>query len=378
MIEVSRVLVSEEVENRSLRHRRRRGAAPVVVWCATRRCNLNCMHCYSGGAGSTEGELSTEEARGMLQELADWGSPFVIFSGGEPFLREDLFQLGGFAADLGLQVIISSNGTAITREKASKAAEAGFAYVGVSLDGLAETNNAFRGRRDAYERALRGMRNLREAGIKTGLRFTMTRLNYQELPLLMELLVRERLHRLCVYHLEYGGRGGAMRSYDLSPGERREAVKGLFRRTVEINQRHELEVLTVGNYADAAYLYLRVQREDPEKARRVYEHFLRNGGDGSGEKLAYVDERGNVFPSQFLRVNLGNIRETEMREIWLSDHEFLGKLRNREKLLKGRCAECVFLELCRGGSRARALAVHGDFGAPDPSCYLTPEEIRND
>jgi radical SAM protein with 4Fe4S-binding SPASM domain len=123
---------------------------------------------------------------------------------------------------------------------------------------------------------------------------------------------------------------------------------------------------------------MKVRREAPEKAPAVYKHFLRNGGDGSGEKLAYIDERGNVFPSQFLRVNLGNVREASMREIWLSENEFLWKLRNRERFLNGRCAGCVFLELCRGGSRARALAVHRDFGAPDPSCYLTPEEIRHD
>jgi radical SAM protein with 4Fe4S-binding SPASM domain len=376
MIEVSKILVSEELENKGLRHRRSRGAAPVVVWCTTKRCNLNCRHCYSGGAGLRDGEFSTDEAKGMLEELAEYGSPFVIFSGGEPFLREDIFELGRYARDIGLPVIISSNGTAITREKAALAARAGFGYVGVSLDGMEEINNSFRGGRDAYGKALQGMRNLRGAGIKTGLRFTMTQLNCHELPQVMDMLVREGFHRLCVYHLEYGGRGMGLMDYDLSPENRRKTVRSLFERTVEINRlNHELEVLTVGNYADAAYLYLKVREEDPEKARNVYWHFLRNGGDGSGEKLAYIDEGGNVYPSQFLRVNLGNIRESSLREIWGGNHELLQQLRHREELLSGRCAECTFLEICRGGSRARALAVHNDFGAPDPSCYLTAEEI---
>lgn len=376
MIEVSKSLVSEELEDRALRHKRSEGAAPVVVWCTTRRCNLNCRHCYSGGAGASEGELSTGEAEKIFEELAAWGSPFVILSGGEPFLRDDIFELGRFAADLNLPVIISSNGTAITREKAALAAEAGFGYVGVSLDGLEKTNNAFRGRGDAYRKALQGMRNLMNAGIKTGLRFTMTQLNYHELPKVMELLVREGFHRLCVYHLEYGGRGRVMRRYDLPSEHRRRAVRSLFNKTVEINHlNHELEVLTVGNYADAAYLYMKVKEKDPEKARVVYEHFLHNGGDGSGEKLAYIDEKGNVYPSQFMRIYLGSLRESSLREIWTGDHEFLSKLRNREKHLRGRCSECIFLEICRGGSRARALAVHDDFGAPDPSCYLREEEI---
>lgn len=376
MIEVSRILVSEELENKDLRHERRQGAAPVVVWCATRRCNLNCRHCYSGGPESDRGGLSTDEAKRMLDDLAAWGSPFIIFSGGEPFLRRDIFELGRYCKEIGLPVIVSSNGTAITREKAAQAAKAGFGYVGVSLDGLAETNNSFRGMGDAYERALQGMRNLRDAGIRTGLRFTMTRLNYRELPEVMELLVQEGFHRLCVYHLEYGGRGMELMGHDLSPESRRKAVDLLLRKTVEINRRdHELEVLTVGNYADAAYLYMKVKEEDQETARAVYKHFLHNGGDGSGEKLAYIDEGGSVYPSQFLRVNLGSIKESPLKDIWSGNNELLWRLRHREKILSGRCAGCRFLKICRGGSRARAMAVHQDFSAPDPSCYLTLREI---
>lgn len=376
MIEVSRILVSEELENKDLRHRRRKGSAPVVVWCTTRMCNLNCRHCYSGGAKASDGELSTDEAKKMLDELADYGSPFMILSGGEPFLRADVFELGRYAIEIGLPVIVSSNGTVVTKETAAKAADAGFGYVGVSLDGLAETNNSFRGSGDAYSNALQGMRNLRDAGIKTGLRFTITRLNCHELPRIMELLVKEGFHRLCVYHLEYAGRGRELMNNDLPPEDRRRAVESLFRKTVEINRHnHDLEVLTVGNYADAAYIYMKVLKEDPQKARAAYEHFLRNGGEGCGEKLAYIDEVGNVYASQHLRTELGNIRERRLKDIWSGNNEFLWKLRHRERLLRGRCAECRFLEICRGGSRARALAVYDDFGAPDPSCYLTEVEI---
>ena len=376
MIEVSRILVSEKLENKALRHKRREGSAPVVVWCTTKRCNLNCMHCYSGGNTASDGELSTDEAKKMLDELKDCGSPFMILSGGEPFLREDVFELGQYAREIGLMVIVSSNGTTVTPEIAAKAADAGFGYVGVSLDGLAKTNNYFRGSADAYSNALQGMRNLRDTGIKTGLRFTMTRHNCHELPEIMDLLVKEGFHRLCVYHLEYAGRGKELMDNDLSPDERRRAVDSLFKKTVEINSHnHDLEVLTVGNYADAAYIYMKVLKEDPQKAKAAYEHFLRNGGEGCGEKLAYIDEVGNVYASQHLKTELGNIRERSLKDIWNGDNEFLWKLRNREELLSGKCVECRFLEICRGGSRARALAVCDDFGAPDPSCYLTEEEI---
>ncbi|MCP3677528.1 MAG: radical SAM protein [Deltaproteobacteria bacterium] len=378
MIEVSRILVSEKLENKALRHKRREGSAPVVVWCATKRCNLDCLHCYSGGNTPSDGELSTDEAKKMLDELADIGTPFMILSGGEPFLREDIFELGSYAREIGLMVIVSSNGTIVTPEIAAKAADAGFGYVGVSLDGLAETNNYFRGSVDvdAYSNALQGMRNLRDVGIKTGLRYTITQLNCHELPGIMELLVKEGFHRLCVYHLEYAGRGRELMDNDLSPEDRRSAIDNLFRETVEINRHnHDLEVLTVGNYADAAYIYMKVLKKDPQKAGAAYEHFLRNGGEGCGEKLAYIDETGKVYASQHLKTELGNIRERSFNDIWDSDNGFLWKLRNRESLFRGKCAECRFLEICRGGSRARALAVYDDFGAPDPSCYLTEEEI---
>ncbi len=376
MIEVSRILVSEKLENKALRHKRSEGSAPVVVWCTTKRCNLDCMHCYSGGNTASDGELSTDEAKKMLDELADYGSPFMILSGGEPFLRADIFELGRYAREIGLMVIVSSNGTLVTKEIAEKAADAGFGYVGVSLDGLVETNNYFRGSGDAYSNALQGMRNLRDAGIKTGLRFTITRHNCHELTGIMELMVKEGFHRLCVYHLEYAGRGQELMNNDLQPGDRRKAIDSLFRKTIEINRHnHDLEVLTVGNYADAAYIYMKVLKENPEKARAAYEHFLRNGGEGCGEKLAYIDEKGNVFASQHLKVELGNIREKSLKDIWTSDNEFLWKLRNREGLLRGKCAKCRFMKICRGGSRARALAVYDDFSTPDPSCYLTIDEI---
>ncbi len=259
---------------------------------------------------------------------------------------------------------------------AARAGEAGFGDGGGSRDGLAETNNHFRGSGDAYSNALQGMRNLRDAGIKTGLRFTITRHNCHELPRIMELMVKEGFHRLCVYHLEYAGRGRELMSNDLPPEDRRRAVDSLFEKTVEINHNnHDLEVLTVGNYADAAYIYMKVLKENPQKARAAYEHFLRNGGEGCGEKLAYIDELGNVYASQHLKTKLGNIREKSLKDIWNSDNEFLWKLRHRESLFRGKCVECRFLAICRGGSRARALAVYNDFSAPDPSCYLTDEEI---
>ncbi len=375
MIEISKILVSGAIENKALRHARRKGSAPVVVWNCTSHCNLNCRHCYAGGARNSD-ELTTQEAKRMISQLADYGSPFMLFSGGEPLLRSDIYELGKHARDSEIMPILSSNGTLINKKTAEEIAEAGFTYVGISIDGLSETNDFFRGRKGAFNEALQGMRNCRDAGVKTGLRFTLTKFNYRELPKVVNLLVKEGFHRMCVYHLEYGGRGREMIGYDLSPEERRSAIAELFRLTLEANRESSLEVLTVGNYADAAYLYLKMLESNADKAEEVYNHFLINGGDGSGEKLACIDSQGNVFPNQFLREEaLGSVREKSLKEIWESGHELLRKLRERDKFLRGKCASCRFLKICRGGSRVRALAVYGDFFAPDPSCYLREEEI---
>lgn len=378
MIEVSKFLVSEELEDESLRHRKTDGLAPVVVLNLTGRCNLDCKHCYSGGnMGRDPEELSTDEWKNLISELGEYGSPFLIFSGGEPFLREDIYELGRHALGSGVPAIVSTNGTRIDRETAERAADAGFPFVGVSLDGLPEANDDFRGEERAFERALQGMRNLRDAGIKTGLRFTLTRYNHGDLPELMDLLVDEGFHRCAIYHLDYGGRGSDLARHDLSKEERREAVDTIFEKTRGINERgQDLEVLTVGNYADAAYIYMKLKEEDPEKAEEAYRHFLRNGGDGTGEKLACVDEHGNVYPNQFLRETVGNVRERSFQEIWEDEGGLLGQLRSREENLRGRCSRCRFLDICRGSSRVRALASTGDLWGDDPSCYLTDEEIR--
>lgn len=155
---------------------------PIVVWNITRACNLNCVHCYndSGGNKSSD-ELSTKEAKKVIEDLAKFGVPSVLFSGGEPLTRKDLFELIGYAVKLGLRTVISTNGTLITKSAANKIKDAGVSYTGISLDGIGEVNDRFRGVEGAFEKAAEGIRNCRNANVRVGLRLTLTKRNVQDI-----------------------------------------------------------------------------------------------------------------------------------------------------------------------------------------------------
>ncbi len=356
-------------------------AKPIVVWNMTRLCNLRCIHCYADAKDKPHPlELTTEEAKKMIDDLAQLGVPVLLFSGGEPYMRGDLFELGEYAKKKGIRTVISSNGTLIDEELARKTKEAGFSYVGVSLDGgNAEVNDKFRGLKGAFEMALEGIRNLKKYKVKVGLRFTITAYNYKTIPELFDLMEREDINRICFYHLVYSGRGKKLTRAELAPKETRTIVDLIIGKVKDLDRRGKLiEVLTVDNHADGPYLYLKMLQEDPKKAEQIYELLKLNGGNGSGTRIANVDWLGNVHPDQFWwNHTLGNVRERPFSEIWYDENnEFLMKLKEKKKWVKGRCASCRFLEICGGNFRARAEAVYDDPWAPDPACYLTDEEIR--
>lgn len=358
----------------------RPGWGPVVVWNLTQRCNLACRHCYAG-AGAGAGRLgpgpSTTEARAIIDQLADFRVPVILFSGGEPLTRPDLLELAGYAVSRGLHVTISTNGTLITREMARAFRETGIGYVGVSLDGLQATNDLFRGTPGAFAAALEGIRHCQAVGQKVGLRFTLTRYNHGDLPGILSLVAAERIPRICFYHLVYSGRGSSLREQDLSAEETRRAVDLIWEWVVQ-EEKNGLgrEVLLVDNHADAVYLYLKLKASHPVRAEQVLPLLSRNGGNRSGMAIACIDWEGNVHPDQFTMNHiLGNVKEKSFGEIWTGNHPLLVGLRDRRPYLRGRCSRCRWLSLCNGNFRARAEAVTGDFWESDPACYLTDAEI---
>lgn len=352
---------------------------PIVVWNVGRRCNLRCIHCYSQSHNREySGELSHDEGLKLIDDLASFGAPVLLFSGGEPLMRPDIFELIGYARERGMRAVLSTNGTLISPEVASRLKELGLSYVGVSLDGLRETNDRFRGVTGAFDAALEGIRNCREAGIKVGLRFTMNRRNAQDIPGIFDLLIEENIPRVCFYHLVYAGRGSKLIEEDLSHEETRAAVDLIIDRTHQAHKSGKpLEVLTVDNHCDGPYLYLRMLREEHPRAGEVLELLRMNGGNSSGIGIGCVSWDGEVHADQFWRhYSFGNVREKPFSKIWTdTSDELMAKLKNRKPYLKGRCAQCRWLDVCNGNFRVRAEAVTGDLWAPDPACYLTDEEI---
>jgi 12,18-didecarboxysiroheme deacetylase len=352
---------------------------PVVVWNCTRRCNLKCVHCYSQSENKQyEGELSTDEGLALLEDLAKFGVPVTLFSGGEPLVRPDLFTLIERTVKLGMRAVISTNGTLITEEKAEKLKAFNLSYVGVSLDGLKDVNDRFRGVSGAFEKALAGIRNCQKAGIKVGLRFTITNRNAAEVDGIFDLLRQENIPRVCFYHLVYAGRGSKLMSEDLDHEATRRIVDRIIDRTAALHaEGRKVEVLTVDNHADGPYLYQRMLREKDPRAADVLRLLQMNRGNSSGAGIGCISWDGSVHADQFWRhVTFGNVRERPFSAIW-SDltNPLMAKLKDKRPHVKGRCATCRFLDICGGNFRVRAEAATGDLWQPDPACYLTDEEI---
>ncbi len=353
---------------------------PVVVWNTTRRCNLNCVHCYSKSENKIyPNELTTYEAKSFVKDLAEFGVNVLLFSGGEPLLRYDLFEVARFATDEGLRAVLSTNGTLITETVAQQLKNAGFSYVGISLDGIGETNDKFRGKKDAFKLAVKGIRNCLKADVKTGLRFTVTKYNFKDLPEIFELIEAEGIPRVCIYHLAYVGRGTEITNDDLTHEQTREFMDYVLKKAETFHKKNlNTEILTVDNHADAAYLYIKLKKKDLKKAEETLKLLKVNGGNSSGTGIACVDFNGYVHPDQFWQhYSLGNVRNRRFSSIWTDNSEpLLNGLRNRKIHLHSKCTECRFLDICNGNLRVRAEAVYGDIWAPDPACYLTHEEIN--
>ena len=357
-----------------------RDKKPVVVWNATRRCNLKCVHCYSSSQNvKYADELDTEQGKALIDDLASFGAPVLLFSGGEPLMREDLPELLRHAVDRGMRAVISTNGTMITKEKARIFGTIGLSYVGVSLDGMKEVHDRFRGVDGAFDKAMQGMRNCIDEGIKVGIRFTMTGKNQEEVPAIFDLLEKEGIPRVCFYHLVYSGRGSKLVDEDLSHDETRRMLDLIMDRTRYLFDKGlNPEVLTVDNHADGPYLYLRLKREDPGRAEEVMRLLKMNEGNNSGRGIGCVSWDGEVHADQFWRNHsFGNVLKRPFSEIWQDrSSELMAKLKEKKLHVTGRCAGCRWLDVCGGNFRARAEAVSGDIWAPDPACYLTDEEIE--
>jgi heme d1 biosynthesis radical SAM protein NirJ len=357
----------------------RKPPGPVVIWNLIRRCNLTCKHCYSISADKDfAGELTTAEVLRTMEDLKAFKVPALILSGGEPLLRPDFFEIAKRSKQLGFYTALSSNGTLIDEAMMEKIVPVDFGYVGVSLDGLGATHDKFRRMDGAFEKSLHAIRLCRDAGLKVGVRFTLTQDNYADLPGLLRLVEDEGIDRFYFSHLNYAGRGNKNRKDDAHHRMTRTAMDLLF----ETCWRHQeqglqKEFTTGNNDADGVYLLHWVRSRFPDKAAHIEAKLRQWGGNASGVNVANIDNLGNVHPdTMWWHHTLGNVRERPFSQIWpdVSDPLMAG-LKQSPRPVKGRCAGCAYLGICNGNTRVRAQQLSGDPWAEDPGCYLTDEEI---
>lgn len=363
--------------------RRRSGPVkPVVIWNLTRTCNLRCRHCYTTSADVPfPGELSHDQAMGVLADLKQFGIPALILSGGEPLSRFDFFDLAERARDLGFRHLsLSTNGTRVA-EHIDRIAELGFDYVGISLDGLGRMNDWFRGVDGAYAAALEGVRACKARGVKVGLRFTITADNAEMLPGMLDLCESEGVDKFYLSHLVYAGRGDKNRGEDAERARTRAAMDLLIDRAWgAVSQGKPLEVVTGNNDADAVYFLSWVEQNfEAGKAAHVRAHLEAWGGNSSGLGVANIDPQGKVHPDTYWSdYTVGSVKTVPFSSLWTGDDPMLAALRTRPRPLKGRCGSCLFKDICGGNTRIRALQVTGDPWAEDPACYLSNAEIGVD
>jgi radical SAM protein with 4Fe4S-binding SPASM domain len=353
---------------------------PVIAWNMTRACNLACAHCYASATrGPADDELSRSEAVSLVESLTDYGVPVILFSGGEPLLHPHLTELAALAVKRGARAVLSTNGLLLDQDKAEALRDIGLSYVGISLDGLGPSHDKMRGRKGAFKGALAAVRTAGQAGLKVGLRLTLTKSNQADLDGIFKLMIEENIPRVCFYHLVDQGLNPDLAGERLSLQETRAVIDLIAEKTRKLHQSgFPAEVLTVDNQADGPYLYLKLLKEGKTQAAgKVLELLKLNGGSSSGHGIAAISWNGLVHPDQFWRtVVLGSVRESGFKEIWHNPrNDLLMALKDKCRHLKGRCRLCRFLTVCGGGLRARASLLTGDLWAPDPACYLTDEEI---
>ncbi|WMN20506.1 heme d1 biosynthesis radical SAM protein NirJ [Pseudomonas piscis] len=351
---------------------------PVVIWNLLRRCNLTCKHCYATSADSVfRDELDTSAALQVIDDLAEAGVKVLILSGGEPLLRDDLFQLSAHARAHGMFVALSSNGTLIDENNIEQVSAADFDYVGISIDGLQDTHDSFRQLKGSFARSLKAMRLCRERGIRVGMRTTLTRDNHQQLPELLALMRDLDVQKFYLSHLNYSGRGKRSRGLDAHLQMSREAMALLFDRAWEdIAQGRDSDFVSGNNDADAILLLHWTRHHLPGQYPQLEQMLRAWGGNASGSGIANIDNTGEVHPDTYWwQHSVGNVRRTPFRTLWLEQPDaLLRQLRQHPRAVTGRCASCRWLQICNGNTRTRAWAA-GDLWGQDPGCHLSDEEI---
>ena len=351
----------------------RRG--PVVFWNITARCNLSCTHCYirSGPGRQREDELTTDEATALIDDLAAADVPLLLFSGGEPLVREDFWDLAAYARKRGLSAALSTNGTLITPDVAWRLRDVGIGYAGISLDGAtAATHDAFRRVPGSFNRSVQALRHCIDAGLRCGVRFTVTKRNNDELERLIALARKIGVHRFCIYWLVPSGRGSDIHAdLQVGPDEVRAILDLIYREAIQTDPA-AMEFLTVDAPQDGDWLVERLKADAHPAYDRAHHLLARMGGCSAGKRVANIDHLGNIYPCQFAQFEeflVGNIRNRSFNDLWNdSGNKVLSEFRKDVACPGGPYGAYDRQKICSLGCRVRAYVQNGDIGGGDPLC----------
>lgn len=333
------------------------------VWEMTTACNLKCVHCHTAGGAPGSDELTTEEAKNLLGELSHIRNfRMMAFTGGEPLMRSDLYELLAYSRSLGFNNTIATNATLIDDRVARRLRDHGVVIAAVSLDGIsAKTHDMVRGLPGSFDSAVAGMRALSRAGILLHINITAMEYNVDQMNPLMGLVDELDTGILLIYQLVPVGRGRAIQDAALG----KEANEWLTRFMARAQSSTNAIMEPVAGPQYWSFLLKRARIASGiglNIAEKVFH------GCSAGRGFIYIKPDGAVWPCPFIEVSCGNVRERRFRDIW-ARASVLTELRQREKLLKGQCGECEYRRLC-GGCRGRAWAFTGDYLAEDPCCFI--------
>ena len=350
----------------------------IAIWNFTNRCNLACRHCYSYADPNSEDFLSTEFILGAIPELRKAGIRFVIFSGGEPLIRKDIFEIAEEMRQAGIVTYLSTNGLYVNEKNVDRIIET-FNYIGISIDGIEAVHDAFRGLEGAYRRSLEAIALIQRHGGNAGIRFTITEETKGSFYDIFDLAERIGVDKIYISHLVYSGRGLENLKIDISKEERRNFVEFIIDKAFQYHEEgRDIDIVTGNMEMDAILFLEKFAERYPDLKEEMRRRLLAWGGNSAGRKLVNIDWQGNVKPDPFFPFTIGNMTEKPFSEIWLDEkNEMLTRLREHPRRLSGKCADCGVIDICNGGSRSRAYAIHGDLWAEDPSCYLSKAEIAS-
>jgi len=366
-------LISSVVENKP--ERNLDGA--IAIWNFTNRCNLSCLHCYSKSTLDEVDTLTTQQIKKTILQMKESGIKFIIFSGGEPLTRKDIFEIADFCKANGVITYLSSNGLYFTTKNVQRIVDT-FNYIGISIDGDEATHDYFRGLKGAFKETLKAVLLANATGAKVGIRFTMTKDTINSLEYIFDLVEKHNIPKIYISHLVYSGRGLDNLKMDLTKEQRRKAVEFILAKAFEYYKTgRDIEIVT-GNMEQDAILFLdEFSKHYPELKSKMRKKLLALGGNSAGRKLLNINSEGDVRPDPFFPLTIGNIIKEDFGAIWQKG-ELLDKLRVHPREISGICSTCKQIEICNGGSRARAYAITGDLWSEDPSCYLTKLEREGD